>query len=641
MEDLRSLIISARAGDLEAFGKITRRFQDMAYGYAYSILGDFHLAEDTAQEAFIEAYRQLHKLHTPDAFPGWFRRIVFKHCDRIVRHRCVHTVPLETAVTMEANAPGPDQIAEQIEMQERVLEAIRTLPERQRMATTLFYINGYSQKEVADFLEVSVRTVKRHLSNSREKLKERMIDMVDETLKRFPLSDDFADVVVRIVASEEELKKANKLLGTTESTIADAQKFGLFVVGKEGQIKSAGQINVSDWLIGSTIVKSSGSHAGIAGESEGVPHPIFVRGWQGYFELAKEKGCRLVMVHGSQYDHAFCGFVPCFYYPVATLPCERAKTVVTNATIAEPNKEQIQALEQARSLSTYPYATKFSAYIGNWTTHVIKQDGKVVGYADVDHNFVPDDHYAMPFGHVGGMWPTRNTTRDAALAVIRLAAELAEKVGDKEICIMQSHMTLITQTILRLGGKYLLRPSCDLVGLDAEMVAIIDLVGLTQDLRGEFQSRINASPAHHVSGRLSIEMSGTTVGFMVDSGSVRIVTQKQEVHRVLPRWVVTRLYTGYYSGEDVLTMGPLPYDRSDGKTPDDLDLDMKELHLPDNEAALFKALFPKLWPCSMPDPDVWPWVIDKETVWHYRHGDKEPEERKAQIDALRFPWIGY
>ena len=201
-------------------------------------------------------------------------------------------------------------------------------------------------------------------------------------------------------------------------------------------------------------------------------------------------------------------------------------------------------------------------------------------------------------------------------------------------------MTMITQTILRLGGTYLLRPSCDIVGLDAEMVAIIDLVGLTQDLQGEFQSRLNASPAHDVEGRFSIEMSGDTVGFVVRSGRVEIITRKQNVHRILPRWVVTRLYMGYYSGEDVLTMGPIPYDRSDGKTPDYPELDMKELQLPKDEAMLFEALFPKLWPCSCPDPDVWPWVIGEEHP-QYQHEELKTPEMKAQIDALKFPWIGY
>ena len=192
MEELKSLIISARYGDLEAFGRIVRQFQDMAYGFAYSILGDFHLAEDAVQEAFIEAYRQLQNLRVPEAFPGWFRRIVFKHCNRITRRRRVETVPLDVAAGMPTNDADPALIAEQREMQEKVMEAIRALPEHQRMATMLFYINGYSQKDIAEFLEVPITTVKKRLHSARRRLKERMMIMVETTLKDKALPEDFA-----------------------------------------------------------------------------------------------------------------------------------------------------------------------------------------------------------------------------------------------------------------------------------------------------------------------------------------------------------------------------------------------------------------------------------------------------------------
>ena len=85
MEDVQSLVVKARAGDLAAFEDLVRRFQNMACGYAYARLGDFHLAEDAAQEAFIDAYRLLPDLRAPAAFAGWLRRIVFKHCDRFTR----------------------------------------------------------------------------------------------------------------------------------------------------------------------------------------------------------------------------------------------------------------------------------------------------------------------------------------------------------------------------------------------------------------------------------------------------------------------------------------------------------------------------------------------------------------------------
>ena len=73
MEDLTSLIERVRAGKREAYGDLVRRFQDMAVGYSYALLGDQHLAEDAAQEAFVFAYLELEKLQEPAAFLGWFR----------------------------------------------------------------------------------------------------------------------------------------------------------------------------------------------------------------------------------------------------------------------------------------------------------------------------------------------------------------------------------------------------------------------------------------------------------------------------------------------------------------------------------------------------------------------------------------
>ena len=68
MEELTILINRTLHGDLKAYGDLGGRFQDMALGYAYSLLGDFHLAEDAAQEAFIRAYLDLAKLAEPAAF---------------------------------------------------------------------------------------------------------------------------------------------------------------------------------------------------------------------------------------------------------------------------------------------------------------------------------------------------------------------------------------------------------------------------------------------------------------------------------------------------------------------------------------------------------------------------------------------
>ena len=106
MTDYKALVIRAQAGNLEAFGKLVILFQDKAVGYAYSVLGDFHLAEDVAQEAFIKAFFDLTRLENPAAFPGWLRRIVFKYCDRILRKSYAKTTPIELAGVLVSDENG-------------------------------------------------------------------------------------------------------------------------------------------------------------------------------------------------------------------------------------------------------------------------------------------------------------------------------------------------------------------------------------------------------------------------------------------------------------------------------------------------------------------------------------------------------
>jgi RNA polymerase sigma factor (sigma-70 family) len=182
-EDLKSLIKKAQDGNLGAFAGIVRQFQDMAVGYAYSILGDPHLAEDAAQEAFVEAYRCLSRITRPSAFPGWLRKVVFKHCDRLTRGKRVETIPLEFAAKLPSSEKGPDEAVLEQELKDSVLAAIQALPENQRVVTMLFYINQYSQNEISYFLGIPVTTIKKRLQYSRKRLKERMIKVVQDTLR--------------------------------------------------------------------------------------------------------------------------------------------------------------------------------------------------------------------------------------------------------------------------------------------------------------------------------------------------------------------------------------------------------------------------------------------------------------------------
>ena len=103
MKELRDLVTQARMGDHHAYETIVRRFQDMAVGYGYTLLGDMDLAEDVAQEAFINAFYHLPDLRAPAAFPGWFRRIVSTQVHRLKRRNEVATIPLDKAPVLASH----------------------------------------------------------------------------------------------------------------------------------------------------------------------------------------------------------------------------------------------------------------------------------------------------------------------------------------------------------------------------------------------------------------------------------------------------------------------------------------------------------------------------------------------------------
>ncbi len=190
MRQIDALIADVLDGTAEvvdrhrAFGEIVTRFQDMAWGYAYAILKDHYLAEDVAQEAFIVAWQRLDQLKETRAFPGWFKKIVFSECHRLTRGKRVLVMPLESGLALPSSRPDPQALAEKMDVSEKVLAAIQALPDGERVVTTLFYIDEYSQTDISDFLGLQVTTVAKRLFSARRRLKQGLIGMLKEGLKQ-------------------------------------------------------------------------------------------------------------------------------------------------------------------------------------------------------------------------------------------------------------------------------------------------------------------------------------------------------------------------------------------------------------------------------------------------------------------------
>ncbi|MBC8102777.1 MAG: sigma-70 family RNA polymerase sigma factor, partial [Cytophagales bacterium] len=175
----------------QAFTALLSEFQDMAFGSAYALLGDYHSAEDAAQDAFVVAWQNLGQIRDARAFPGWLRQIVASQCHRRLRRKQPPTVPFDgRAVTVADSADEPQEhLLRRIES-ENIRAVLNGLPEKERQVTVLFYIADYAQAEIAAFTGLSVVAVRKRLAAARRRLKERILLEMQEVLRAVRPSHD-------------------------------------------------------------------------------------------------------------------------------------------------------------------------------------------------------------------------------------------------------------------------------------------------------------------------------------------------------------------------------------------------------------------------------------------------------------------
>jgi|GEM_PF-920703 len=182
------LVKRARIGDAAAFGSLVEAFQDMAVGYAYSLLGNRHDAEDAAQEAFLQAFRGLGSLAEPSAFPGWLKRIVQNSSYALAAARSRQSEELPEGLAASEGDPASRLEADVVML--RLDEALSRLSQEERSAFVLYHLEERSYREIADFLGASETTVTNRLHKARKIVRKELIDMAEKRVESFRSSKD-------------------------------------------------------------------------------------------------------------------------------------------------------------------------------------------------------------------------------------------------------------------------------------------------------------------------------------------------------------------------------------------------------------------------------------------------------------------
>lgn len=163
--DLTPLVRRASQGDRGAMEELMRSTEQLARRIAVSVLGRDGL-DDALQESYLLVFRKLPQLREPEAFRGWFSRLVLYVCYGLLRKRKVEE-------ELPESLPAPDS-SEPVVAALALRQAMSRLERKDRDVLILREVLGLSYDEVATALRLPVGTVRSRLSAARKHLAERM-----------------------------------------------------------------------------------------------------------------------------------------------------------------------------------------------------------------------------------------------------------------------------------------------------------------------------------------------------------------------------------------------------------------------------------------------------------------------------------
>ncbi len=168
------LVTRAQNGDRNAFSELVRTHAQGVLNVIYRMCGDMQVAEDAAQETFIQAWLRLPSYRPRASLRNWLYRIAVNMAiDMLRKEKRILPGAVED-LNLTDSRPGPEALAASSERTKMVQEAVLALPEASRAVLVLREYEDLSYQEIADALDIPVGTVMSRLNYARKLLREKL-----------------------------------------------------------------------------------------------------------------------------------------------------------------------------------------------------------------------------------------------------------------------------------------------------------------------------------------------------------------------------------------------------------------------------------------------------------------------------------
>lgn len=181
-----ALVEKARAGDLQAYDELVRRYQERIYGTIYHMTSNHEDANDLVQETFIKAFSALKSFKGGSSFYTWVYRIAVNKTINFLKQRKNRTgMSLNDLDFNAENDPDlvalishktPRREAGLSELQKKLNEAMGKLSEVHRLVVTLHDVQGVPHEEIAQIMDCNIGTVRSRLFYARQQLQGYLAD---------------------------------------------------------------------------------------------------------------------------------------------------------------------------------------------------------------------------------------------------------------------------------------------------------------------------------------------------------------------------------------------------------------------------------------------------------------------------------
>tara|TARA_R110000796_G_scaffold162592_1_gene279412 strand:+ start:56552 stop:57073 length:522 start_codon:yes stop_codon:yes gene_type:complete len=161
-------------GDRQAQYQLYKLYSKAMYNVSFRVTQNEQEAEDVLQESFLSAFKNIHSYKGTAAFGSWLKRITLNNAINLVKKRRLDFESVEDY----GDYGDYDDRFEHEEKDDRdfnvsqVKKAIELLPDGYRLVLTLYLIEGYDHKEIAEILSITESTSKSQFNRSKRKLRE-------------------------------------------------------------------------------------------------------------------------------------------------------------------------------------------------------------------------------------------------------------------------------------------------------------------------------------------------------------------------------------------------------------------------------------------------------------------------------------